>query len=264
MADRFVEVKDDNSQIHKIKIEQDTIKTSDLKDIGFKIYDNGYLNTAVCKSEISYIDGEKGILRYRGYDIADLAEKSSFLEVSYLLIFGNLPSAEQFTQWSTRMMRHTFLHENLIDYMKAFRYNSHPMGMVISGLAALSTLHPEANTALQGDLLYENEATVNKQIFRCLGKLPTLAAIAYRHRIGRPYNLPSETLDYTENFLYMLDRLSESNYAPHPKLAHALDVIFVLHADHELNCSTSAMRQMASTGIDPFVCLATAAGILLI
>jgi citrate synthase len=159
-------------------------------------------------------------------------------------------------------MRHTFLHENLIDYMKAFRYNSHPMGMVISGIAALSTLHPEANTALQGESLYENEATVNKQIFRCLGKLPTIAAIAYRHRIGRPYNLPSETLDYTENFLHMLDRLSESNYTPHPKLAHALDVIFILHADHELNCSTSAMRQMASTGIDPFICLASAASAL--
>ncbi|KAJ3302131.1 hypothetical protein HDV03_005422 [Kappamyces sp. JEL0829] len=184
------------------------------------------------------------------------------MEVSYLLIFGHLPSQDQFDQWSERMMRHTFIHENLIDYLRSFRYDAHPMGMVISGLAALSTLHPEANTALQGEAIYDSEAMVNKQIFRCLGKLPTLAACSYRHRIGRGYNSPSDNLDYTENFLYMLDRLSETNYKPHPKLAHALDVIFILHADHELNCSTSALRQMASTGIDPFICLSAAASAL--
>lgn len=275
-------------QLKKILVHDDTINTLDFAEMGFVVYDNGYLNTAVCRSSISYIDGEKGILRYRGYDIAELAEQSSFLEVAYLLIFGQLPNQSQFEQWSTRMMRHTFIHENLIDYLRSFRYNSHPMGILISGMAALSTLHPEASTALNGEEIYDNEALgtlcavfinfyiVNKQIFRCLGKLPTIAgkvhfglnldqlelACAYRHRIGRSYNSPSENLEYTENFLYMLDRLSESNYAPHPKLAHALDVIFILHADHELNCSTSAMRQMASTGIDPFICLTGAASAL--
>ena len=210
----------------------------------------------------SYIDGDKGILRYRGYDIDDLAENSSFLEVSYLLIFGELPTEEQLQKWTTRVLRHTFIHENMLDYLKSFRYDAHPMGMLVSSIAAMSTFHPEASTALQGDDIYDDEAMVNKQIFRCLGKIPTLAACAYRHRIGRGYNYPSNDLGYTENFIYMMDRLSETDYSPHPQLARALDVIFILHADHELNCSTSAMRQMASTGIDPFVCLAGAAGAL--
>ena len=210
----------------------------------------------------SYIDGDKGILRYRGYDIDDLAENSSFLEVSYLLIFGELPTEEQLQKWTTRVLRHTFIHENMLDYLKSFRYDAHPMGMLVSSIAAMSTFHPEASTALQGDDIYDDEAMVNKQIFRSLGKIPTLAACAYRHRIGRGYNYPSNDLGYTENFIYMMDRLSETDYSPHPQLARALDVIFILHADHELNCSTSAMRQMASTGIDPFVCLAGAAGAL--
>ena len=210
----------------------------------------------------SYIDGDKGILRYRGYDIDDLAENSSFLEVSYLLIFGELPTEEQLQKWTTRVLRHTFIHENMLDYLKSFRYDAHPMGMLVSSIAAMSTFHPEASTALQGDDIYDDEAMVNKQIVRCLGKIPTLAACAYRHRIGRGYNYPSNDLGYTENFIYMMDRLSETDYSPHPQLARALDVIFILHADHELNCSTSAMRQMASTGIDPFVCLAGAAGAL--
>ncbi|KAI8899033.1 citrate synthase-like protein [Globomyces pollinis-pini] len=262
-VNRHLEVTDTQSgETHTIPIVEDTASSTEFTKLGITIYDNGYLNTAVCRSSISYIDGDKGILRYRGYDIEELAEKSSFLEVSYLLIFGDLPTKQQFQIWENRMMNHTFIHENLIDYLRSFRYDAHPMGMVISALATLSTLHPEANTALNGDDIYDSESMVIKQIFRCLGKLPTIAACAYRHRIGRSYNYPSDQLGYTENFLYMLDRLSEINYVPHPKLAHALDVIFILHADHELNCSTAAMRQMASTGIDPFICLSGAASAL--
>ncbi|KAI8915556.1 citrate synthase-like protein [Gorgonomyces haynaldii] len=246
----------------EIPIKEDTIDTTALAGLGLVVYDNGYLNTAVCKSAISYIDGDKGILRYRGYDIEELAEKATFLEVSYLLIYGELPSKPQLEQWSTRVMRHTFIHENMIEYLKSFRYDAHPMGILVSAIASLSSLHPEASTALQGEEIYYDESMVNKQIFRCLGKLPTLAACAYRHRIGRAYNNPSNSFDYTGNFLYMLDRLSETDYQPNAELAKALDVIFILHADHELNCSTAAMRQMASTGIDPYMCLAGAASAL--
>ncbi|KAH6580631.1 hypothetical protein BASA61_009529 [Batrachochytrium salamandrivorans] len=245
-----------------VPINEDTVDTTVFAKLGLTVYDHGYMNTAVCRSAISYIDGDKGILRYRGYDIEELAEKSTFLEVAYLLIFGELPSADQLEKWNTRVQRHTFIHENMIDYLKSFRYDAHPMGMLVSSIAAMSTFHPEASTALRGEEIYHDDSMVNKQIFRCLGKLPTLAACAYRHRIGRGYNTPSNDLGYTENFLYMLDRLSETNYTPHPQLARALDVIFILHADHELNCSTAAMRQMASTGIDPFVCLAGASSAL--
>ncbi|KAJ3098140.1 hypothetical protein HDU97_004286 [Phlyctochytrium planicorne] len=210
----------------------------------------------------TYIDGDKGILRYRGYDIEELAEKSSFLEVSYLLIFGELPTARQFETWTTRVMRHTYVHENMIEYLKSFRYDAHPMGMLVASVSAMSTFHPEASTALHGEQIYEEEAMVNKQIFRLLGKIPTLAACAYRHRIGRPYVYPSNELDFTGNFLYMMDRLSETGYIPNPTLTKALDIIFILHADHELNCSTAAMRQLGSTGIDPFICVAGSASAL--
>ena len=246
----------------KLLVKNDTIETSLLAEIGLSVYDAGYLNTAVCESAISYIDGDKGILRYRGYDIQDLAENSTFLEVAYLLIYGDLPTTPQLETWNARVMRHTFIHENMVEYLKNFRYDAHPMGILVSAIAAMSAFHPEASTALHGDAIYENESMVNKQIFRCLGKIPTIAACAYRHRIGRSYNNPSNEFGYTENFLYMLDRLSESNYKPNPKLAHALDVIFILHAEHELNCSTAAMRQMASTGMDPFICLSGASAAL--
>ncbi|KAL5034734.1 citrate (Si)-synthase [Batrachochytrium dendrobatidis JEL423] len=262
-AGRCLKVTDNRSgETTFVPVKDDTIDTTAFAKLGLTAYDHGYMNTAVCRSAISYIDGDKGILRYRGYDIEELAEKSTFLEVAYLLIFGELPSGDQLEKWTTRVQRHTFIHENMIDYLKSFRYDAHPMGMLVSAIAAMSTFHPEASTALCGEDIYENESMVNKQIFRCLGKLPTLAACAYRHRIGRSYNTPSNELEYTENFLYMLDRLSETNYTPHPQLAHALDVIFILHADHELNCSTAAMRQMASTGTDPFVCLAGASSAL--
>ncbi|KAJ3207075.1 hypothetical protein HDU82_004097 [Entophlyctis luteolus] len=199
---------------------------------------------------------------YRGYNIEDLAENSSFIEVSYLLIYGELPTKQQLATWNSRIMRHTFVHENMIDYMKSFRYDAHPMGMLVSSIAAMSTFHPEASTALHGDHIYDDQKMINKQIFRIVGKVPTLAAIAYRHRIGRPYVYPNQELDFTSNFLYMMDRLSETSYTPNPALVRALDIIFILHADHELNCSTAAVRQLGSTRIDPYVCVAGATAAL--
>ncbi|KAI9349746.1 citrate synthase-like protein [Obelidium mucronatum] len=159
-------------------------------------------------------------------------------------------------------MRHTYVHENMIDYMKSFRYDAHPMGMLVSAIAAMSTFHPEASTSLHGEQIYDDPKMINKQIFRLVGKLPTLAAIAYRHRIGRPYVYPNQELDFTGNFLFMMDRLSETAYTPNPALVRALDIIFILHADHELNCSTAAVRQLGSTGIDPYISVAGSAAAL--
>ena len=251
-----------NGKSVEAEIKDDCILSSDLKKLGLSAYDNGYVSTAVCKSSICFIDGDQGILRYRGYNIEELAEKSNFLEVNYLLIFGELPSPKEYQNWCNRIMRHTYIHENMIDYLKSFRFDSHPMGILVSSLAALSTFHPEASTDLQGDELYTDDKFVQKQIFRILGKLPTLAACAYRHRIGRNYNYPRNDLGYTENFLYMLDRLNESDYTPNPVLSKALDVILMLHADHELNCSTAAMRMVSSTDVDPFTSMSAAASAL--
>ncbi|KAL6071181.1 Citrate synthase, variant 2 [Balamuthia mandrillaris] len=234
----------------------------DEEDFGTMVSDPGYMNTACCNSKITFIDGDKGLLSYRGYNIEELVEHSTFLEVAYLLIYGELPDPDQLEAWNAKVLRHTFIHENLIQHMKAFRYDAHPMGMLISSIAAMSTFYPEANPALQGAGLYKDESIRNKQIFRILGKMPTIAACAYRHRLGRPYNNPVNNLSYTENFLYMLDRLSEVNYRPHPLLAKALDKLFILHADHEMNCSTTAMRQLSSSLVDPYTAIAGAAGAL--
>jgi len=247
----------------RVAINNDTIPASIFKQAGVAVYDPGYLNTAVCRSKVCYIDGDNGILRYRGYPIEQLAEHSTFLEVAYLIIYGELPTPTEYQHWQQKIMTHTYLHENLLQLMKSFRYDAHPMGMLISTMAAMSTFHPEANPALQGPDIYKNPHMRNKQIFRILGKLPTVAACAYRHRIGRPYNYPSsEPLSYTENFLYMLDRLSEPHYKPDPRLARALDVLFIIHADHELNCSTAAMRHLGSSLVDPFTAVSGAAGAL--
>lgn len=245
------------------------LKATDLKqindehgDFGVMSFDPAFMNTAVVRSKITYIDGENGILRYRGYDIEDLVKNSSFLEVAFLLIYGELPSDKQYRDWSNRIMRHTYVHENLVQLMKTFRYDAHPMGMLISSIAALSTFYEEANPALCGHNVYDDDTIRNKQIFRIFGKLPTIAAISFRHRIGRPYNNPVNHLSYTENFLYMMDRLSETDYRPHPKLAKALDILFIIHADHELNCSTAAMRHLSSTQVDPYSSVAGAAAAL--
>ncbi|KAJ1658785.1 hypothetical protein IWQ61_002030 [Dispira simplex] len=263
------------NKIYQIPIENGTVKANDFAKIqdtngqgnavgpGLRLYDPGFQNTAVARSKITYIDGEAGILEYRGYDIAELAEKSTFLEVAYLLIYGDLPTPFQFRRFHDEVTHHTFLHLNMANLMRSFNYDAHPMGMFISGIAALSTFHPEANPALNGNDIYlENSQLRNKQIFRLLGKAPTVASYAYRHRIGRPYNQPRNDLSYTANFLYMMDRLSEDEYTPNPVLVRALDVLFILHADHELNCSTAAMRHIGSSQVDPYSAVAGASAAL--
>ena len=247
---------------YEIPVEHDTIRAIELRqikvnddDFGMMVYDPAYLNTASCKSNITCIDGSEGILRYRGYPIEQLAERSHFLEVAYLLIYGDLPTQAQLDYWTNRIMRHTYIHEDLAEQMKSFRYDAHPMGMLISAIAAMSTFHPKAN---QFDVLKIRE----KQIWRILGKLPTIAAFAYRIRIGRPFNYPDSTLGYTGNFLYMLDFMGEHDYEVNPVLARALDVLFILHADHEQNCSTSTMRAVGSSRVDPYSAMAGAAAAL--
>ncbi|MFN8444497.1 MAG: citrate synthase [Caldilineaceae bacterium] len=247
---------------YEVPIENDTIPAVALRqikvnedDFGMMTYDPGYENTASCKSTITYIDGDKGILRYRGYPIEQLAEQSSFLEVAYLLIFGELPTAQQLTEWVHKVNHHTYVHENVVEVMRSFRYDAHPMGMMISALAFMSTLHKDAREIGNADVRY-------KQILRLLGKLPTTAAIAYRHRIGRPINYPNSDLNYTSNFLYMLDYMGQHHYEVNPILSKALDVLFILHADHEQNASTSVMRSIGSAGSDPYSAMAGATAAL--
>ena len=249
-------------QTIEVPIDHDTIKAIDLRklkveaeDFGMMTYDPAYTNTASCKSSITYIDGDNGILQYRGYPIEQLAEQSSFLEVAYLLIFGHLPNKDELAHWQYKVMHPTYIHENLTGLMQSFRYDAHPMGLLISSLAALSTFHPDAKKIHDKELRLKN-------IWRILGKLPTMAAFAYRHRIGRPYNYPNNQLSYTANFIYMLDYMNQSNYEANPVLAKALDVLFILHADHEQNCSTSVMRNIGSSHADPYCAMAGAAAAL--
>lgn len=242
----------ENKTIHAMGLRQ--IK-QDPEEFGTMTYDPGYGNTASCKSNITYIDGDKGILRYRGYPIEQLAEHSNFLEVAYLLIYGELPSKDKSEEWAHKVVHHTFVHEDLKRMMQLFRYNAHPMGMMISSLAALSTLHPDAKQV-------HDSASRDKQILRILGKLPTVAAFAYRHRIGRPYVYPNNKLGYAENFLFMLDYMHQSSYEVDPVLADALDTLLVLHADHEQNCSTSVMRSIGSSDADPYSSMAGAVAAL--
>jgi len=219
------------------------------------------MNTISCTSRISFIDGDKGILEYRGYPIEQLAEKSNFLEVAFLLVYGELPTKDQFSTWKSKIMSHTFLNNDVGQMMKNFRYDAHPMGMIISTLSTLSTFHPEANPALAKDP-YDNKILRNKQIHRIIGNMPTIAANAFRHRIGRPFNKPGQNLDYVENFLFMLDALNDPKYKPHPKLVRALDILFILHAEHELNCSTAAIRHLESSGVDVYSTIAGATAAL--
>lgn len=254
---------------YELNIKDNTVDANQLKQIknqagtGLQSYDPGFMNTCSATSRICEIQGGKGILRYRGIPIEQLAEKSSFIESSFLLLYGELPNATELAYFNDRIMKHTFVHEDLKKLMSTFRYDAHPMGMIISAIAAMSTLHPEANPALAGQDIYNDVNLRNKQIHRIIGSVTTISAYAYRHRIGRPYINPSgKDLTYCENFLYMLDCLSHINYKPHPALAKALDVLFILHADHELNCSTAAMRHLASSGVDVYTAIAGAAGAL--
>ncbi|MBX2996885.1 MAG: citrate synthase [Caldilineaceae bacterium] len=249
-------------ETYEVPIEYDTINALHLRkikveadDFGMMTYDPGFGNTAACKSSITYIDGDRGILHYRGYPIEQLAEQSSFLEVAYLLIFGELPTQAELDDWRYKVMHHTYIHENLTGLMQSFRYDAHPMGILIASLAALSTFHPDAKK------IHDKEVRL-KNIWRILGKLPTMAAFAYRHRIGRPYNYPDSDLDYSANFLYMLDYMNQSKYQVDPTLAKALDILFILHADHEQNCSTATMRNIGSSHADPYSAMAGAAAAL--
>ena len=236
------------------------IKNDDKEPL--RIYDAGYMNTICSTSRISYIDGDKGVLEYRGYPIEQLAENSTFLEVAFLLIHGELPSKNQLNTFNDKVMTHTILHVDVLNMMKPFRYDAHPMGILISTIAGYSTLKPEANPALAGESIYKDINLRNKQIYRLLGLVPTIAANSYRHRIGREYNPPHEKMSYVENFLYMMDYLNEKEFKPHPKLTRALEVLFILHAEHEMNCSTSFIRHISSSGVDIYTAIAMAAGAL--
>ena len=244
---------------YEIPIEDNTIRATELRnikvnedDFGLMTYDPAYMATASCRSAITFIDGEKGILEYRGYPIEQLAEKSSYLEVAYLLIHGELPSQSQLDEWDHLITIHTFVHENVKEFMQGFRYDAHPMGMLLASVGALSTFYPEAAAIKDPESRYI-------QVIRLLAKMPTLAAFSYRHNRGMPYVYPDNDLSYPGNFLSMIYRIAELKYEPDPRLEHALDVLFILHADHEQNCSTSAVRSVGSSQVDPYS--ATAAGI---
>ncbi len=243
---------------YEVPIQYGTIKAIDLRqikatdaDFGLMTYDPALTNTAACKSRITYIDGDRGILNYRGYPIEQLAEKSSYLETSYLLLYGELPTREQYDTWTYNVTHHSLFHENIKELVGGFRYDAHPMGMLMSTVAALSTFYPEAR--------HIHDPHVRQtQIFRLMAKMPTLAALAYRHSIGVPFVYPDNDLSYCENFLQMMFRMNEREYKVDPVVVQALEVLFILHADHEQNCSTSAMRGVGSSEVDPYSALAAA------
>jgi citrate synthase len=224
------------------------IKVSD-EDFGLMAYDPAYTNTASCRSAITYIDGERGILQHRGYPIEQLCEQSSYLEVAYLLIHGELPTQGQLEEWVHEITIHTFVHENVKDFMQGFRYDANPMGMLVASVGALSTFYPDANR------IHDEEVRAI-QIIRLLAKMPTLAAFAFRHNMGQPYVYPDNDLAYAGNFLAMMYKMTELKYRPDPRLEKALDVLFILHADHEQNASTSAVRSIGSTQVDPYTAVA--------
>ena len=247
---------------YEIPITYDTVNASDLRqikvksdDFGMMTYDPGFKNTASCISRITYIDGDNGILEYRGYAIADLAEHSSFLDVAFLLIFGRLPNQAELGQWTRDIMMHTLVHENIKKFIDGFQHNAHPMGMVVSAVAALSTFYPDAKNI-------SDPAVRRLQMIRLLGKMPTLAAYAYRHSMGWHYVYPENNFSYAGNFLNMMFRMTEREYVPNPVLERALDVLFILHADHEQNCSANAMRSVGSSHADPYSATAAAAAAL--
>ena len=226
--------------------------STDDDEPGLAVYDPGFVNTASCRSAVTYIDGDKGILEYRGYPIEQLAEKSNFLEVAYLLIHGELPTKEQYEAWVHEITYHTFVHENVRDFMEGFRYDAHPMGMLLASVGALSTFYPESRNISDAD-------NRHMQIVRLIAKMPTLGAWSFRHAQGKPYVYPDNDLSYAANFLAMLFKMSEKKFEADERLVKALDILFILHADHEQNCSTNAVRSVGSSQVDPYS--ATAAGI---
>jgi citrate synthase len=247
---------------YTLPIEDGTVRSMDFRqirtgdeDFGIMMYDPAFMNTASCRSNITYLDGERGILEYRGYPIEELAERCTFLEVSYLLLFGELPNETELKNWVYEITHHTMLHETTRKFMEGFRYDAHPMAMLVSTVAALSAVYPEAKEV-------HNPANRLHQIKRLIGKMPTIAAMSYRHSVGFPYVYPDNDLSYTENFMNMLWRMVEPKYAANPVLARALDVLFILHADHEQNCSTNTMRSVGSALADPYLSVAAAAAAL--
>ena len=244
---------------YELPIEDDTIKAMDLRqikvkedDFGMMAFDPAFTNTASCRSSITYIDGDAGILAHRGIPIEQLCESSTYLEVAYLLVFGELPTRPQLEDWTHDVTHHTFVHEDIKKFLTGFRYDAHPMGMLLASTGALSTFYPDANQI--NDPVERYLATI-----RLIAKIPTLAAFSYRHNMGLPYVYPDNDLSYSENFLSMMFKMTEQKYEPDPRLAKALDVLFILHADHEQNCSTSAVRSVGSSDVDPYS--AVAAGI---
>ena len=245
-----------------LPINEGTIRTLDLRqikvnddDFGLMGYDPGYSNTASCRSSVTFIDGDKGILRYRGIPIEQLAESSTYLETAYLIIFGHLPNQKQLQDWETEIANHSLIHENVRHLINAFRYDAHPMGMLISTVAALSTFYQEASNVKDAEIR-------RLQMVRLIGKMPTIAAFAYRHSLGHRYRYPNNDFSYPANFLNMLFNMNDTEYQPHPVLVNALDRLFILHADHEQNCSTSAMRSVGSSMVDPYSSIAAATAAL--
>src|SRR5438128_360394 len=260
MAKETLSVTDNRTgKNYELTIENGCIRAADLRqiknsaeDFGLMAYDPAFLNTANCRSAITYIDGDKGILEYRGYPIEQLAEKSTYLEVAYLLVHGELPTQAELDQWTHDITIHTFVHENVKEFMGGFRHDAHPMGMLLGSVGALSTFYPDANEIQDP----ENRAI---QTIRLIAKMPTLAAFAYRHTMGMPYVYPDNDLPYPGNFLNMMYKMTELKYEPDERLARALDILFILHADHEQNCSTNAVRSVGSSQVDPYS--AVAAGV---
>jgi citrate synthase len=262
LADTLSITDNRTGKTYEVPIKEDTIRATDLRkikvaedDFGLMTYDPGFMNTAACRSAITFIDGDKGILEYRGYPIDQLAEHSTYLETAYLLLNGELPTQKELDTWTYHITHHTILHENIKNLMDGFRYNAHPMGMLISTVAALSTFYPEAKQI-------EDQEIRSKQIYRLIAKVITIAAFGYRHITGMPFAYPDNDLSYPGNFLNMMFKMTEVRYKPHPTLEHALDVLFILHADHEQNCSTSVMRSIGSSQSDPYSALAGAAAAL--
>jgi citrate synthase len=241
---------------YEIPIVDGAIRSLDLRqirtsedDFGLLAYDPAFMNTASCRSSITFLDGDAGVLEYRGYPIEQLAEKSTFLEVAYLLVHGELPTAEELAEWTHLITIHTFVHENVKGFMQGFRHDAHPMGMLLGAVGALSTFYPDANLIHDA----ENRAI---QTIRLIAKMPTLAAFCYRHNMGMPYVYPDNDLSYAGNLLGMLYKMTELKYEPDPRIERALDVLFILHADHEQNCSTSAVRAIGSSLVDPYSAIA--------